>query len=135
MQRATVDVRCDREMLVDVPDREAIAQVMSQMDAERVPLRGLVRMAFQELAKLSAENTVHAKGIYSVVNLLRRTSAVPVFAELTRNAGYDPVGNGLWTYTSSLDGTEYKTPDEMRERPQSNRDNLIKDQVVEYLGR
>ncbi|HHX65603.1 MAG TPA: hypothetical protein GX702_12015 [Chloroflexi bacterium] len=135
MQRATVDVRCDREMLVDVPDREAIAQIMAQMNAEDRSLRELVRMAFLELAKLSAEHTVHAKGIYSVVNLMRRTGAVPIFAELTRHACYDPVGNGLWTYDPSLEGTIYKTPDDMRERPQSNRDNLIKDQVVEYLGR
>jgi hypothetical protein len=135
MQRATLAVRCDRNTLVDVPDREALAQWMAQAEEARLSLSALVHTAFEELAKLSGRGLVHAKSIYSVVNLMRRTGAVPVFAELTRRACYDPVGDGFWVYDVSLEGSVYRTPDEMRERPLSKRTDLIKDQVVQYMGR
>ncbi len=66
---------------------------------------------------------------------MRRVGSVLVFAELTRSACFDPVGNGFWAYDAALEGAVYRTPVEMRERPQSTRDDLVKDQVVQYLGR
>jgi hypothetical protein len=61
---------------------------------------------------------------------------VPVFAELTRQACFDPIDQpGMWAYDHSLEGTVYRTPDEMRERPMSQRDNVVRDQAVPYTGR
>ena len=135
MQRANVAVRCDRNMLIHVPDRGAVLGLMEHARDIQLPLRTLVRDAFAELAKLSSRGVVHAKSIYSMANLLRRTSSVSVFAELTHNACYDPVGDGSWAYDPAFEGTVYRTPDEMRERPLSKRDDLVRDQVVQYLGR
>ena len=135
MQRTTIAVRCDRNVFVDVSDREAIAHLMAQTEEAQVPLRTLVRAAFEELAKLSSGGVVHAKSIYSIINLMRRTGAVSVFAELTRNACFDPVGDGFWAYDPDLKGKHYRTPEEMRERPLSNRGDVVVDQVVQYLGR
>jgi hypothetical protein len=58
-----------------------------------------------------------------------------VFAELTRRACYNPVGDGLWVYSPDLEGTVYRDPDEMRERPLSNREDTVRDQAIQYLGR
>ena len=135
MQRVVIGVRCDPNMLVDVPDREGIARLMARTEAAQLSLDALARRAFEELSKLSSRGVVHAKSLYSVANMLRRTGAVPVFAELTRRACYDPVGDGFWAYNPALQGTVYHTPDEMRERPLSPRGDLIKDQVVQYLGK
>lgn len=135
MQRATVEVRCDRNMLVDIPDRDVVVALLARHEAARTPLTNIIRTAFNELAKLSSRGIVHAKSIYSVANLLRRTGCVPVFAELTRQACYDPVGDGFWAYEPSLTGTVYHASDEMRERPLSRREDVLKDQVVQYLGR
>ena len=135
MQRAVIGVRCDPNMLLDVPDREEIARLMARTEAAQLPLEALVRRAFEELSKLSGRGVVHAKSLYSVANLLRRTGAVPIFAELTRRACYDPVGDGFWAYNAALQSAVYHTPDEMRERPLSSRGDLIKDQVVPYLGK
>ena len=135
MQRASVAVRCDRNMLVHVPDREAVLGLMEHAGDAQLPLRTVIRDVFAELAKLSSRGVVHAKSIYSMANLLRRTAAVSIFAELTRSACYDPVGDGFWAYDPAFEGTVYRTPDEMRERPLSKRDDLIRDQVVQYLGR
>jgi hypothetical protein len=135
MQRANVTVKCDREMLIDVPDPAQIVALMAQLSEQRLPLHDAIRRAFAELAKLSGRGIVHAKSIYSAVNLLRRVGSVPVFADLTRSACFDPVGNGFWAYDVSLEGTIYRTPVEMRERPQSTRDDLGQGSVVQYLGR
>jgi len=135
MQRSAIGVKCDRNTFVDVPDREAIARLMAQTERAQLSLTSLIRTAFEELAKLSSRGIVHAKSIYSAVNLMRRSGTVPIFAELTRHACYDPVGDGSWAYDPSLAGQLYRTPDEMRERPFSKRQDLIRDQVVQYLGR
>jgi len=135
MQRVVVGVRCDANLLVDAPNREGIARLMARTESASLSLEGMIRRAFEELSKLSGRGIVHAKSLYSVANMLRRTGAVPVFAELTRRACYDPVGDGFWAYSPSLQSTVYHSPDEMRERPLSSRGDLIKDQVVQYLGR
>jgi hypothetical protein len=135
MQRATIGVRSDRNMLTDVPDRQSVADMMARTAAQQLSLPAVVRMAFEELAKLNSKGVVHSKSIYAVANMLRRTGAVPIFAELTRRACYDPVGDGFWAYEPALESSVYRTADDMRERPLSTRGDLIKDQVVQYLGR
>jgi hypothetical protein len=135
MQRSSVQVRADRNTLIDVPNGEEIASLMAQAADAQLSLSATVRTAFTELAKLGSGGTVHAKSLYSAANLLRRTGAVPVFAELTRRACYDPVGDGLWVYNPDLEGAVYRDPDEMRERPLSTRENTARDQAIQYLGR
>jgi len=135
MQRASVQVRADRNTLIDVPNVEEVASLMAQAAKAQLSLTATVRTAFTELAKLGSGGTVHAKSLYSAANLLRRTGAVPVFAELTRRACYDPVGDGLWVYNPDLEGAVYRDPDEMRERPLSTRENIARDQAIQYLGR
>jgi hypothetical protein len=135
MQRVGVAVRADKNMLIDVPDRAVIVDLMSQMEARKVPLPRLVHIAFSELAKLGSRGLVHVKSLYATVNLMRRVGSVPIFAYLTRQACYDPVGDGFWAYDSALEGKVYTTSEEMRERPLSTRGDLIHDQVIQYLGR
>ena len=139
MQRVSVPVRCDPDMLIDVPDRDAVVARREMLKAEiggaPPSLPATVRRAFAELAKLSSQGTVHAKSLYSMVNLSARMGAVPIFAELARSACFDPVGDGQWAHDEELNGISYVTPDEMRERPQSNRVDLVRDQVVQYSGR
>ena len=135
MQRASINVRVDANMLVDVPESGAIAAFMAARQSKPSSIGVLVRLAFAELAKLSGRGHVHAKSLYSVVNMMQRSGAVPVFAELTKNACFDPVGDGEWLYDEELDGKVYRTPDEMRDRPLSGHEDLVRDQVVQYVGR
>ncbi|MFO7918539.1 MAG: hypothetical protein R6V13_10715 [Anaerolineae bacterium] len=135
MQRANIAVDCDPNMIVDIPNPQEIVRLMESTAESDPPLGSLVRTAIRELVKLSSRGVVHAKAIYSVVNLLRRTGAVPIFAELTRNACFDPVGEGFWGYDPELEGEVYTGPEEMRERPLSEREDVLRDQVVQYLGR
>lgn len=130
-----VRVGTDADAFIDVPEPEAIAEFMASEEQQAVSIGDLVRAAFHHLAGLTGSGFAHAKAIHSVANLIHRTGAVPVFAELTRQACFDPLGQGLWAYDRALDGQVYETPDDMRERPLSSRDNVLRDQAVPYSGR
>lgn len=134
LNRMSVAVRADANMLTMVSDASAIAQLMAETEQAGTSLTKLVLATFQELAKLTGRGVVHAKSVYAAVNCYRRSGFVPVLAELTRRACYDPVGDGFWAYTPDLEGQSYRTPDTMRERALSTRTDLVKDQIVQYLG-
>ncbi len=135
MQRASLDVEVDRDTVIYIPDPEEIATLMLTDRMRELSLSEIVYHAFEELAKLGSSGTVHAKSVYSAVNLMRRCGSVPIFQELTRRACYDPVGNNEWVFDPSKKGIYYTTPDDMRERPQSSRDTAVQEPVAQYLGR
>jgi hypothetical protein len=56
---------------------------------------------FPELAKLTPQQTVHAKTLYSAINMLKRLPPGPVFAELVRNPAFQSVGDHYWRFDSS----------------------------------
>ncbi len=64
-------------------------------------LQSLLRI-MPELSKLSPQGTVHAKTIYSAVNLLRRTPPGPVFALLSTEPCFVPMGGGYWAFDEAL---------------------------------
>jgi hypothetical protein len=74
---------------------------------EEVHLRGeslletMVRM-MPELIKLSPQGTVHAKTIYSTVNVLRRVAPGPIFALLSTEPCFVAMGGGYWTFDAAL---------------------------------
>ncbi len=65
-------------MIIGDDRNEAIQKLRA--DYARVPLRDLVFEIFSELAGLSG--AVHAKTVYSAVNILRRCTPEPIFAAL-----------------------------------------------------
>jgi hypothetical protein len=135
MQVASLSVEADRDTVIHIPSREEIAALMMTDRMRKLPLSEIVYHAFEELAKLGSSGTVHAKSVYSAVNLMRRCGSVPVFQELTRRACYDPVGNGEWVFEPGKKGLYYATPEEMRDRPQRSRDTAVQEPVAQYLGR
>jgi len=58
-----------------------------------------------ELTKLSPQGTVHAKTIYSAVNLLKRVPPGPVFALLSSEPCFVLMGGGFWTFDESRLGS------------------------------
>jgi hypothetical protein len=55
-----------------------------------------------ELIKLSPQGTVHAKAIYSAVNVLKRIPPGPVFALLSTEPCFVAMGGGYWTFDQAL---------------------------------
>ena len=58
----------------------------------------LLSEIFPSLAGLTPQNTVHAKTLYSAINMLRRVPPGPIFAELVRNPAFKAVGDHYWQY-------------------------------------
>ena len=61
-------------------------------------LATLLSEVFPSLAGLTPQNTVHAKTLYSAINMLRRVPPGPIFAELMRNPAFKAVGDHYWQY-------------------------------------
>ena len=78
---------------IDAHARRAASMQMS--------LASLMSEVFPSLAGLSPQNTVHAKTLYSAVNMLRRVPPGPIFAELIRNSAFKAVGDHYWQYERS----------------------------------
>ena len=64
----------------------------------QMTLASLLAEVFPSLAGLTPQNTVHAKTLYSAVNMLRRVPPGPIFAELIRNHTFKAVGDHYWQY-------------------------------------
>lgn len=67
----------------------------------QMTLAALLAEVFPSLAGLTPQNTVHAKTLYSAVNMLRRVPPGPIFAELIRNSAFKVVGDHYWQYEGS----------------------------------
>lgn len=132
MQRKAFKSQYDKHLVVDVGSPQDLDPVWTNPDDDARALFELLTELFLELAKLSSQGTVHAKALYSAVNLTRRCGAVPIFAELTKRACFDPVGDGNWVYDESLRNVTYNTAEEMRTRPSSRRQDLIVDTVYQH---
>jgi hypothetical protein len=75
---------------IDAHARRAASMQMS--------VANLLTEVFPSLAALTPQNTVHAKTLYSAVNMLRRVPPGPIFAELMRNAAFKAVGDHYWQF-------------------------------------
>jgi len=132
MQRKAYECQYDKHLNIDLEEPEELDPLWTLPGDGSSSLFELLTDLFPELAKLSGQGLVHAKTLYSAANLTRRTGAVPVFAELTRHACFDPVGDGNWVYDESLRHVTYETVDDMRRRPSSRRPDVIVDTVYQY---
>ena len=102
MQKRVVGCAYDDMMMVGLDDPAAPDPVWIRVEESRVPLAHLMVKLFPELAKLSPQSTVHAKTIYSVVNMVRRCPPGPIFAELVRQPCFISMGENYWRLNPSL---------------------------------
>lgn len=93
-----VQVACDYDdaLIVAESDAAPIAALRTQIEQAGVDLSELVEQIVPELTKLNPQGTVHAKSVYSAVNILRRTPPGPVFYALISNRHFRDVGGGLF---------------------------------------
>lgn len=98
-------IACEYDDLtvIGVNDQAGIDAFWTDADQQQKPLVSLIRQLFPELAKLNPQGAVHAKTLYSAVNVVRRAAPGPIFHELATRASFIPMGHGYWTYDSSTD--------------------------------
>ncbi len=98
MQRMACGCTYDELMLVGEGDPASISALWIQGEESARSLPQLINELFPELAKLSPQGTVHAKTLYSAVNVIKRCPPGPIFAHLVSRPGFKAVGDGYWLY-------------------------------------
>ncbi|MFQ5408570.1 MAG: hypothetical protein ACE5FI_09150 [Anaerolineales bacterium] len=101
MRKQPIQVNYSEEMMVSIEDASVVDEAWLSMTQNEMPLARLVVDSFRELAKLTPQGTVHAKALYSGVNVWRRVPPGPVFAELVRQPYYEHVGDAYWRFEPS----------------------------------
>ncbi|GMR09721.1 MAG: hypothetical protein BMS9Abin28_0541 [Anaerolineae bacterium] len=91
----------DERMIVGQIDERALDEAWENGDQRRMPPERLTAQVFRELAKLNPQASVHAKSLYSAVNVIRRLPPGPIFAELVTQPFYEHVGDLYWKLNES----------------------------------
>jgi hypothetical protein len=102
MSKLPVSCEYDEQMAMSEEDPGAVDRLRARMEARDESLFQLMVQIMPELIKLSPQGTVHAKAIYSGVNILRRTPPGPIFALLSVKPCFIPMGGGYWTFDATL---------------------------------
>lgn len=99
MQKKLVGIHYDDLMVVAVDNPVAVDEAWLKL--QPVPFARLVADLFRELAKLNPQSAVHAKTLYSAVNVVRRCPPAPIFAQLLLQPYYTHVGDAYWRFDQS----------------------------------
>ncbi|MFQ5420435.1 MAG: hypothetical protein ACE5EY_08730, partial [Anaerolineae bacterium] len=98
LKRRSVPCGFDDLMIVGTDVGVAIDALRKQAQTRQRSIASLVAEIFPELAEPNPQKTVHAKTLYSAVNMLKRVPPDPLFAELVRHPAFQPVGDHYWTF-------------------------------------
>ena len=93
-ERRPLAHKYDEDMLILVNDPIGIDTVAQTLREQRLGV--LLEEIFPELAKLSGAGRVHAKTLYSAVNLVRRAGPRAVLGALTESRAITSVGGGYF---------------------------------------
>ncbi len=85
----------DEDMLMVIGDPLGL-EIAAQRAREQLSLTALLEEIFPELAKLSGAGRVHAKTLYSAVNLIRRVGPRAVFSALCESNAFASAGGGYF---------------------------------------
>lgn len=98
LKRRSVGCGYDDLMIVGTDVVGAVDALWRRAKKQQRSVASLLAEVFPELANLTPQNTVHAKTLYSAVNMLRRVPPGPIFAELVRHPAFQPVGDHYWRF-------------------------------------
>jgi hypothetical protein len=97
VRKSPISCGYDDLLAIGEGDPESIDQLWATSHARGDSLYEIMVRIMPELVKLSPQATVHAKTIYSAVNVLRRVPPGPIFALLSTEPYFVSMGGGYWT--------------------------------------
>jgi hypothetical protein len=102
MQKRAMGCVYDDMMMIgmDNPSDADTAWITTQ--EKGLSLAQIIVELFPALARLSPQTTVHARTLYSAVNIVCRCPPGPIFAELVRQPCFISMGDNYWQFDSSL---------------------------------
>lgn len=96
--RRSVGCGFDDLMIVGTDVVAAIDALWRRADSQQRTVSSLLAEIFPKLSDLTPQSAVHAKTLYSAINMLRRVPPGPLFAELVRHPAFLPVGDHYWQF-------------------------------------
>ncbi|MEM7118348.1 MAG: hypothetical protein AAF614_38335 [Chloroflexota bacterium] len=101
LNRRAVAAGYDDLLIVGTDVVAAIDTLWKRVNSNHRNVASLLAELFPDLSALNPQNTVHAKTLYSALNMLKRVPPGPIFAELVRNPAFQPVGDHYWRFDRS----------------------------------
>jgi hypothetical protein len=92
----------DDHLTIDEDNPRTIDRLWEQGHSRGDGLFQIMARIMPEMIKLSPQATVHAKALYSAVNLLKRVPPGPIFALLSTEPCFVTMGGGYWTFDETL---------------------------------
>ncbi len=86
----------DDMIIVGVTNLPEVDQLGKDLLTQRASLAQLLTHLVRELSKENPQGTVHAKNLYSTLNILRRCPPGPMFATLAKVPEIQDVGGNYW---------------------------------------
>lgn len=102
MRKVPISCAFDEQLIIGDVDPTSTDDLWAEVEASGENLFEVMLRLLPEIVKLSPQGTVHAKTIYSAVNVLRRTPPGPVFALLATEPCFVAMGGGYWTFDEAL---------------------------------
>lgn len=94
LQKQAIKCEYEEEMILAEATPEEIDRLRRSLYQSDPSVSELVESMAPKLMGLSTQGTVHAKTVYSAINLLRRTAPGPIFAALSTSPRFREVGGG-----------------------------------------
>ncbi|MEJ2208629.1 MAG: hypothetical protein P8129_06285 [Anaerolineae bacterium] len=92
----------DDHLTIDEDNPRTIERLWEQVNSRGDSLLQIMLRIMPEMVKLSPQATVHAKAVYSAVNLLKRVPPGPIFALLSTEPCFISMSGGYWTFDETL---------------------------------
>lgn len=100
LDRRRVACGYDELMIVGTDYAAAVDGLWRRYQSQQRSLTSILVDLLPELARLSLQGAVHAKTLYSALNMVRRVPPGPMFAELIRHPAFQSVGDHYWRFDS-----------------------------------
>lgn len=93
-------IGCDYDelMILGTDQMAAVDVIFRQINNQRWSLSSILAAIMPDLSNEGTLNAVHAKTLYSAVNILMRVPPGVVFAELVRHPAFVSVGDQYWQF-------------------------------------
>jgi hypothetical protein len=101
MHKQLVGCDYDELMVMAEYNSDEIEKAWIAAEGKGYPVTQVLYDIFPELSKLNPQGTVHAKTLYSAVNVVRRLPPGPIFAVLMQDMAFLPVGDNYWLFSQS----------------------------------
>jgi hypothetical protein len=102
MSKEAISGKYDELMIIGESNPVQIDTLWLNALEKNLSIYDILCQVFPELSKLNPQSTVHAKTLYSAVNIIRRAGPGPIFQELVKHRCFIPMKNGYWIYDPNL---------------------------------